>query len=84
SGAEHAKPIMDVLPQRLIGGLGVAGGIMTAIGFAVMLKIMMKNVYSPYCILGFVAAAWLKLPVLAIAAAALARALIALLRKSPE
>ena len=72
------------LPQRLIDGLGVAGGIMPAIGFAVLLKIMMKNVYIPYFILGFVAAAWLKLPVLAIAAAALAMALIDLLRKSPE
>lgn len=73
-GAEHAKTIIDVLPQRLIDGLGVAGG----------MKIMMKNVYIPYFILGFVAAAWLKLPVLAIAAAALAMALIDLLRKSPE
>jgi PTS system N-acetylgalactosamine-specific IIC component len=61
----------------------VAGGIMPAIGFAVLLKIMMKNVYIPYFIIGFVAAAWLKLPVLAIAAA-LAMALIDLLRKSPE
>ena len=67
-----------------IDGLGVAGGIMPAIGFAVLLKIMMKNVYIPYFILGFVAAAWLKLPVLAIAAAALAMALIDFLRKSPE
>ncbi|STG50407.1 N-acetylgalactosamine-specific enzyme IIC component of PTS [Escherichia coli] len=33
---------------------------MPAIGFAVLLKIMMKNVYIPYFILGFVAAAWLK------------------------
>ena len=78
------RTIIDVLPQRLIDGLGVAGGIMPAIGFAVLLKIMMKNVYIPYFILGFVAAAWLKLPVLAIAAAALAMALIDLLRKSPE
>jgi hypothetical protein len=36
-----------VLPERLIDGLGVAGGIMPAIGFAVLLKIMMKNVYIP-------------------------------------
>ena len=57
---------------------------MPAIGFAVLLKIMMKNVYIPYFIIGFVGAAWLKLPVLAIAAAALAMALIDLLRKSPE
>ena len=81
-GAEHAKTIIDVLPQRLIDGLGVAGGIMPAIGFAVLLKIMMKNVYIPYFILGFVAAAWLKLPVLAIAAAALAMALIEYCRKN--
>ena len=46
------KTIIDVLPQRLIDGLGVAGGIMPAIGFAVLLKIMMKNVYIPYFILG--------------------------------
>jgi PTS system N-acetylgalactosamine-specific IIC component len=45
---------------------------------------MMKNVYIPYFILGFVAAAWLKLPVLAIAAAALAMALIDFVRKTPE
>lgn len=83
-GAEHAKTAIDVLPERLIDGLGVAGGIMPAIGFAVLLKIMMKNVYIPYFIIGFVAAARLKLPVLAIAAAALAMALIDLLRKSPE
>jgi hypothetical protein len=61
SSADEAKPLR---------GLGVAGGIMPAIGFAVLLKIMMKNVYIPYFILGFVAAAWLQLPVLAIAAAA--------------
>lgn len=32
-GAEHAKAVIDVLPARLIDGLGVAGGIMPAIGF---------------------------------------------------
>ena len=46
-GAEHAKTIIDVLPQRLIDGLGVAGGIMPAIGFAVLLKIMMKKRLHP-------------------------------------
>lgn len=82
-GAEHAKTAIDVLPERLIEGLGVAGGIMPAIGFAVLLKIMMKNAYIPYFILGFVGAAWLNLPVLAIAAAALAMALMELMRKDP-
>ncbi|KDM91675.1 PTS N-acetylgalactosamine transporter subunit IIC [Photobacterium galatheae] len=81
-GAEHAKVAVEALPKTLIDGLGVAGGIMPAIGFAVLMKIMMKNAYIPYFILGFVGAAWLELPVLAIAAAALAMALIDFMRKS--
>lgn len=83
-GAEHAKVAVEALPKTLIDGLGVAGGIMPAIGFAVLMKIMMKNAYIPYFILGFVAAAWLELPVLAIAAAALAVALIDFMRKGTE
>ncbi|KAE9527779.1 MULTISPECIES: PTS N-acetylgalactosamine transporter subunit IIC [Testudinibacter] len=83
-GAEHAGKIIEMLPKEVIDGLGVAGGIMPAIGFAVLMKIMMKNVYIPYFILGFVAAAWLQLPVLAIAAAATAMAIIDYMRKGTE
>jgi PTS system N-acetylgalactosamine-specific IIC component len=56
-GAEHAGAVVSTLPKELIDDLGVAGGIMPAIGFAVLMKIMMKNAYIPYFILGFVAAA---------------------------
>ena len=56
---------------------------MPAVGFAVLMKIMMKNIYIPYFILGFVAAAWLQLPILAIASAATAMAIIDFMRK-PE
>lgn len=83
-GAEHAKVAVEALPKTLIDGLGVAGGIMPAIGFAVLMKIMMKNAYIPYFILGFVAAAWLELPVLAIASAALAMALIDFMKKGTD
>ncbi|MFZ7344026.1 PTS N-acetylgalactosamine transporter subunit IIC [Avibacterium volantium] len=80
-GAEYAGKIIAMLPKEVIDGLGVAGGIMPAIGFAVLMKIMMKNAYIPYFILGFVGAAWLNLPVLAIAAVAVAMALIDYMRK---
>lgn len=83
-GADHAGKLVASLPKDLIDGLGVAGGIMPAIGFAVLLKIMMKNVYIPYFILGFVAAAWLKLPVLAIALGAVALAMIDFMRQSKK
>lgn len=81
-GAEHAGAMVNALPKELVDGLGIAGGMMPAIGFAVLMKIMMKNVYIPYFILGFVAAAWLELPILAIASAATAMAIIDFMRKS--
>ena len=81
-GAEHAGAFVEALPKNLIDGLGVAGGIMPAVGFAILMKIMMKNIYIPYFILGFVAAAWLELPILAIACAALAMALIDFMKKN--
>jgi len=82
-GAEHAKGFVEVLPEQLMAGLGVAGGMMPAVGFAVLMKIMLKNAYVPYFIIGFVAAAWLEMPVLAIALGALAIALIDFMKK-PE
>ena len=82
-GAEHAKGFVEMLPDQLMAGLGVAGGMMPAVGFAVLMKIMMKNVYIPYFIIGFVAAAWLEMPVLAIALGAFAMAMIDFMKK-PE
>ncbi|WP_022942883.1 PTS N-acetylgalactosamine transporter subunit IIC [Psychromonas hadalis] len=82
-GAEHAKGFVEMLPEDLMSGLGVAGGMMPAVGFAILMKIMMKNNYIPYFIIGFIAAAWLEMPVIAIAAGATAIALIDFMKK-PE
>ena len=56
-------------------GLGVAGGLMPAIGFSMLMKIMFKQSYIPYFIIGFLAAAYLELPVIAIALVGIAIAL---------
>ena len=42
-GAEAAKEIVELLPEWLIAGFGVAGGLMPAIGFAMLLNIMFKK-----------------------------------------
>ena len=67
-GAEQAATIVEALPEWLIGGLGVAGGIFPAVGFAMLLKIMWKINYAPFFVVGFVLAAYIELPILAIAA----------------
>ncbi|MDT2274430.1 PTS sugar transporter subunit IIC [Paenibacillus larvae] len=47
-GAEAAKNVVEMLPSWLIDGLGVAGGMMAAIGFAMLLKIMLKKQYVAF------------------------------------
>lgn len=67
-GAESAQSIVDLLPKWLIKGFGVAGGMMPAIGFAMLLNIMFKKDYIIFFVLGFILATYLHLPVIAIAA----------------
>jgi PTS system N-acetylgalactosamine-specific IIC component len=66
-GADLAKSVVSSLPQWFIGGLSVAGGMMPAIGFAMLLKIMYKKEYAMFLIIGFILATYLKLPLLAVA-----------------
>lgn len=66
-GADAAEAIVSKLPQTFIDGLSVAGGMMPAVGFALLLKIMFKKEYTAFLILGFVLVSYLKLEILAVA-----------------
>lgn len=74
-GAEKAAAFVQTIPEWIINGLSIAGGMMPAIGFAMLLSIMMKLEYVMFFIVGFILAAYLNLPILAIALIALAIAL---------
>lgn len=67
-GQEAAAFITTVLPQTLIDGLSVAGGMMPALGFAMLMKMMFKKDFAVYLFIGFFLATFLKLPIVAIAA----------------
>ncbi|MGV3278698.1 PTS N-acetylgalactosamine transporter subunit IIC [Rickettsiales bacterium LUAb2] len=66
-GAVPAKALVDQIPQFIMSGLLVAGGIMPAIGLAMLLKIMLKREYIAYFIVGFILVTYLKLPIIAVA-----------------
>lgn len=74
-GAEKTGQLVEIMPEKLIAGFKVAGGMMPAIGFALLLNIMLKKEYVPFLIVGFIAAAYLKLDVLAISLLGVAIAL---------
>lgn len=71
-GADKAKELVDMLPGWVMAGLSAIGGMMPAVGFAMLLKTMFKVQYLPFFAIGFVGAAYLGLPVLAIAVISIA------------
>ena len=58
-GVDAVQAIIDFIPQQIITGLSVGGGMIGAVGIAQLLRsIQIKNVW-PYFLLGFALAAYL-------------------------
>ncbi len=54
--------LVNALPEVITHGLEVAGGILPAVGFAMLLRVMMKAKYIPYFIAGFLMACFCEMP----------------------
>lgn len=67
------RELVNAMPTWLSHGFQIAGGILPAVGFGVLLKSMLKTEYVPYLLLGFTAACFIKfgnlMPVAVIGAA---------------
>lgn len=83
-GADKAADIVAMIPEKFIEGLGVAGGMMPAIGFAMLLRVMFKKEYMAFLIGGFVLVAYLQIPILALALIGLAIAMYDYYLKSSQ
>ncbi|CAM3519955.1 PTS N-acetylgalactosamine transporter subunit IIC [Pseudostreptobacillus hongkongensis] len=66
-GADKLAGIVNAFPAKLIDGFKVAGGMMPAVGFGILLNIMLKKDYIPFLIVGFIFSAYLHLDTLAVA-----------------
>lgn len=56
---EPMRILVNSMPEWLAHGFEIAGGILPAIGFGMLLKIMFKIEYFPYLIIGFLVATFL-------------------------
>lgn len=63
----HVQSFVEAFPQWLIDGLTVAGGVLPAIGFAMILSVMVKKEYIGYILLGYISISYLELPVIGLA-----------------
>ena len=66
-GADLVQYLLSVSPDWLMGGLKVAGGVLPALGIALLLKYLPVKAYAPYLIVGFVLVAYLNMPMLGVA-----------------
>ncbi|NGQ95762.1 PTS sugar transporter subunit IIC [Brevibacillus sp. SYP-B805] len=76
-GAPIAEQVLKLIPDWFTHVLTVVGGLLPALGMAVLLKMLVRETsILAYFILGFLAVAALKLPIFAVALAGVALALI--------
>lgn len=55
------KSLVDIMPAFLTNGLSVAGGLIPAVGFAMLLRVMLKPKYVPYLLAGFLFATFIQI-----------------------
>lgn len=53
------RTLVDKMPEWLSHGFEVAGGLLPAVGFAMLLKVMLKGKYVPYLLAGFIFASFI-------------------------
>ncbi len=75
-GTDIVQGLLKIFPDWLMGGLRVAGGILPALGIAILLKYLPTKKYFAYIIIGFIIAAYLKISMVGVALAGLALAFI--------
>lgn len=80
-GADLVGGFIKVVPNWLMGGLKTAGGIIPALGIAILLKYLSIKKYTAYLLIGFALAAFLKVPMLGIALIGSALAIIVYQRR---
>ena len=68
AGPTVVNAILDFMPAWFTTGLTIAGGVLPGVGMAMLLMYMPLGKYWSFLLVGFVLAAYLKVPVLGIAA----------------
>lgn len=61
SAQEPLKALVEAMPEWLINGFQVAGGLLPAVGFAMLLRVTLKIKYVPYLLAGFLFATFIQI-----------------------
>lgn len=83
-GVPAIEKILQYIPEFVSRGLDVAAGVIPAIGFAMLARMMVSKKTVPFLVLGFILVAYLNIPIIGIALFGLVAALIFMNGSSEE
>ncbi|NWO01250.1 PTS mannose/fructose/sorbose/N-acetylgalactosamine transporter subunit IIC [Tetragenococcus halophilus] len=66
-GSEATQAAINMLPDVILDGLSIAGGLLPAVGMAMLLQTLWDNKIAVFFFLGFILTAYLELPLIATA-----------------
>ncbi|EAD7632611.1 PTS sugar transporter subunit IIC [Listeria monocytogenes] len=75
-GESIVEFVSNVIPEWLTGGLSVAGGMLPAVGIAILLRYLPVKNFITYLILGFIAVSYVSMPMFGVALLGLALAIL--------
>lgn len=76
-GTNTINSIIALVPAQVLDGFDVAAGILSAVGLALLIKMMGNKKLLPYLFLGFIAVMYVGMDIVGVAVAGLAIALLA-------
>ncbi|NMF06524.1 PTS mannose/fructose/sorbose/N-acetylgalactosamine transporter subunit IIC [Clostridium beijerinckii] len=83
-GSSVMETILNSIPQFIQDGLTISAGILPALGFAILLRMIMNKKVAAFLFIGFVLTAYLKLPVLGVAIMAICVVLVMVLNNDQK
>lgn len=66
-GVDAMQGVLNAIPEFIITGLGAAAGLLPALGFAMLMKMVIKKELIPFFFIGFVLSSFLNMPTIGIA-----------------
>lgn len=75
-GSKATQRVLEMIPDVILHGLSIAGGLLPAVGMAMLMKILWDNNISVYYFLGFLIIAYFKVPLIAVAVMAVIIAVV--------
>ncbi len=66
AGSTAVETVVNMIPTVVINGLASAANLLPAIGFALLLQMIMSKKMAPFFFIGFILAAYLSMPTIAV------------------